>query len=873
MHPKANLKMKRTLFLTATFILILTNWRCTNDQATANLSVTWELISNIIDDEKTGCRAAFTITNNGSEILGNSGWAIYYNQTNRSVKSVEGNADIEQIIGDFYKISPKENFELKPGESTKITFDLSDWLIKESDAPHGIYLVKTDKKGKEIPAIIEDYKILPFTKPEQLNRHKNDFHAIVTPESRFIENENISLIEEPWVNFALIPAPFQFGEQEGTTTIDVSTKIHYQTGLENEARYLANRLKAIFKTEFEMVNTAGPGKNTIVLKIVPGVPLNGKVSESYVLRTKQTMTEIRGGDAAGIFYGIQSLLQLFPVDAYQTQPVQIQLPILIVADGPRFIYRGMHLDVARNFHDKNAVKKLIDAMSFYKLNKLHLHLTEDEGWRIEIKQLPELTQYGAFRGHDLNEENHLNPSYGSGPFADPTSSNGSGFYTQEDFIEILKYAKERHVEVIPEINVPGHARAAIKAMEARYRKLKSEGKNTEAEEYLLSDLDDKSEYLSVQSYPDNVVCPCRESVYKFYETVTEEIVEMYKTADVTLTTIHTGGDEVPAGVWEKSPLCEKFLSENEKYAKPYDLTYYFRERIGQIIAKHNLTMAGWEEIALTKTESGYDPNPEFLDNNFQPYVWNNLWGNQDLGYRLANAGYPTVLCNVTNLYFDLAYDKDPREPGFYWGGFVNTRKAVEFLPMNVFHSTSEDALGKPFNIAEDYKNMERLTPEGAKNIIGIQGQLWSETIKNWEMLEYYYMPKLMGLAQRAWSNAPMWLKIENDSIQAIEKNKSWNTFANIMGQKELHRLDNMFGGYNYRIPAPGVIIRDGKAIANCAIPGFTIRYERGGKEPTMRSPEYTSPVDYRGIMKFRVFNSKGRGSMVSTIGESPQLKD
>lgn len=857
--------MRRNFQLLFLITLISLNWRCVNEKSTADVSLEWELISNDIG-ENAGCRAAFTLTNSSSDVLGSSGWTIYFNQTNRKIQKVEGNATIEQIKGDFYRLSPSENFELQPGESTTITYELSAWLIKESDAPHGVYLVKTDESGNDISSVlIDNYSIKPFERPEQLNRHRNDGEPIVTPESRFLENEKLSLIKDEWISMAIVPTPFQFAHQEGRYTMDLSTKIHYQTGLENEALYLKNMLETIFNADIQMVNSTQYGANVILLKTVEGVPINGKTSESYVLRTKPTMLEIRGGDAAGVFYGIQSLIQLFPADVFHSQTVQIELPKLIITDAPRFVYRGMHLDVARNFHDKDAVKKLIDVMAFYKLNKLHLHLTEDEGWRLEIKKLPELTDFGARRGHTLEEENHLQPSYGSGPDPAFEASNGSGYYTQEDFIEILKYAKNRHVEVIPEINVPGHARAAIKAMEARYKKLKSTGKNDEAEAFLLSDLEDKSEYLSVQDYPDNVVCPCRESTYHFYEIVVEELKSMYDLAGVDFKVLHTGGDEVPNGVWEKSPLCQQFLAENDQYSTAYDLTYYFRDRLAKILSKYNLTMAGWEEIALKKTASGYDPNPEFLDDNFMPYVWNNLWGNQDLGYRLANAGYPTVLCNVTNLYFDLAYDKDPKEPGFYWGGFLNTRKALEFLPYNVFQSTTENALGNPFNIEEDYKNMERLTQEGAKNIVGIQGQLWSETIKDADMLEYYYLPKMFGLVQRAWASLPTWATIQDDSLRTTEMDKSWNNFANILSQKELPRLNHIFGGFNYRIPPPGVIVRNGKVEANSAYPGMTIRYERNGKEPTLRSPEYTTPTEVEGVMKFRVFDSKGRGSRVSEV--------
>ena len=161
---------------------------------------------------------------------------------------------------------------------------------------------------------------------------------------------------------------------------------------------------------------------------------------------------------------------------------------------------------------------------------------------------------------------------------------------------------------------------------------------------------------------------------------------------------------------------------------------------------------------------------------------------------------------------------------------MDTRKALEFLPYNVFMSTTEDALGNEFDIREDYKDMERLTQEGAKNIVGIQGQLWSETIKGSDMLEYYYTPKILGLAQRAWAQPPVWASIEDETVRNQEMDNAWNHFANVIGQKELHRMNFVFGGYNFRMAPPGVVVRGGQAVANATYPGMTIRYEVDGKE-------------------------------------------
>jgi hexosaminidase len=258
-------------------------------------------------------------------------------------------------------------------------------------------------------------------------------------------------------------------------------------------------------------------------------------------------------------------------------------------------------------------------------------------------------------------------------------------------------------------------------------------------------------------------------------------------------------------------------------------------------------------------------NPEFFYEQFVPYVWQNLWGNQDLGYKLANEGYPVVLCNVTNLYFDLAYNKDPKEPGLYWGGFVDTRKAYEFAPHDVFISTNIDPYGTPFSLADFRRNKVQLSPDKRVNIYGIQAQLWSETVKGQDMMEYALFPKLLALAERAWSQQPEWSILENENERAGSLQSDWSVFAHTLGHRELPRLTYMFDSVNFRIPQPGAIIEKGQLKANIAFPGLTIRYTTDGSEPTTESMEYTEAVAVKGSIKLRAFDKKGRGGRVIQI--------
>jgi hexosaminidase len=520
---------------------------------------------------------------------------------------------------------------------------------------------------------------------------------------------------------------------------------------------------------------------------------------------------------------------------------------------------------------------MLDLMAFYKLNKFHFHITDDEGWRLEMAALPELTEVGSRRGHTLDESDHLYPSFGSGPDPNPAVSHGSGYYTRADFIEILRYAGARHIEVIPEIDMPGHARAAIKAMDARYARLTAAGQTTDAESlllsesaFLLSEAGDMSEYLSVQMWRDNVVNVCQASTYRFLETVVDEIQSMYDEAGVPLTTIHTGGDEVPHGAWEQSPTCTRLIQEQEDLHSVHDLTRYFLRNFSRILNDRGLITGGWEEIALMPVEQNgqtvHVPNPEFLESRFRMNVWNNVWGwgSEANAYKLANAGYEVVLSNATNLYFDLAYNKDPEEPGYYWANFVNTRTAFEFIPFNFYQNATVDRMGHAIDPAT-YAGHERLTDAGRQNILGIQGQLWGENAKGPERLEYMAFPRILALSERAWTAQPAWAVSEDDIERNQELTESWSRFAHTTGRRELPRLDYLDGGVEYRIPLPGAIIEHGMLNANIAFPGLVVRYTTDGTEPTTSSTLYTEPVAVQGTVKLKAFDTRGRSSRTSVI--------
>ncbi len=823
------------------------------------MAVSWEVISNFVG-ESDEFDARFYIKNKGKEGLTDKNWAIFFNMAPRPIlpNKTPQTARVEHINGDWYKLVPESGFSLAPGDSVEIRYTGTEGVIKETDAPLGLYIAYYDSEGKEERLEqIGDATVIPFSKKEQMLRGKADQKPLPSAAQRYYDNLSLHPLTEEEL-LPLIPSPVRVVKSDGTYRLDGSQKISFGEGLDNEASFLSNRLKEITKVGYA-ISREGQGSSGIILKI-GDVKVNGINKEAYRLDISADKIVIEGADAAGVFYGVQSLLALIPFETYGKK--NVELNALKIEDAPRFHTRGLHVDVSRNFQTKETILRTLDLMAFYKLNHFLLYTTEDEGWRLEIDGLPELTEVGAQRQHTSGmDAPALHPAYGSGPIAYEVGKYGSGYYTKADFVEILKYAAARHIKVIPELNLPGHALAAIKAMEARYDRLMKEGKEKEANEYRLIDPDDRSKYLSAQGYKNNVVSVARESTYHFYEKVVDEMAKMYQQAGLKMDVIHAGGDEVAENVWTASPLAAKLMKENPAIKDPKNLQAYFFEKLLGRMKKKGLTVHGWEEVALLKAENGsYQPNAAFADGSVVPYIWNNLFDYKDLGYRLANAGYPVILCNVSNFYFDMSYNNDPEEPGLYWAGFVDTRDNWEFAPYNMFSTTEETNFGRKLDIDLDFKGMEKLRPNARKNIIGVEAQLWGETVKGRAMLEYLMLPKIMGFAESAWAKARDWEDMSPGENRKKRVGEAWNIFANTLAVKELPRMSRLNGGYNCRIPLPGAIVENGALKANVAFPGLRIRYTSDGTEPTQKSKEYTAPLPVSGLIKLKAFDKAGRSS-------------
>ncbi|MYN47699.1 family 20 glycosylhydrolase [Pseudoduganella sp. FT93W] len=819
-----------------------------------NLELAWACLGN----DASGFSARLQIRNAGPAALPAAGWTLYFN-TCRPVDPARLSASVCLLHpgGDLFGFAPAAGFAgLLPGQTLEIEYWSAGWAISVTDAPLGFYLVLQDAQGGQQVRALGDAQIAPFLTPAQQQRGPEDRLPASTAATRYAAACGLPEAE---ALHGLTPAPQSWRSAAGRLTLGAATRILYQPALASEAELLRELLDAQWGLAPHCLPADGqPAGDAIVLRLAQAGDGIAHGEETYGLEVRPQGVLICGASGHGIAHGIQSLLQLLSSAVAGV----IQLPLGVMRDAPRYAYRGLMLDVARHFIGKAAVLRIIDLMACYKLNTLHLHLSDDEGWRIAIAALPELTEVGARRGADAA----LCASFGSGPQAQ--DSAGSGYYSRADFIEILRHAQRRHISVLPEIDLPGHARAAILAMQARHQRLLAAGQVEAAEAYLLSDPEDCSTYLSVQLWRDNVMCVARPGCLRFIETVLRELQSIYAEAGTPLHTIHTGGDEVPDGAWLASPLCRQLMAQHG-LATTAQLQEYFFDQLRALVQHLGLRLAGWEEMAVASAPDGTGravPNPRFLDAPMRSYVWLSAWGKgrEDLGYRLANAGYPVVLCNGDRLYLDLACAKDPEEPGYYWAGFPGLREVLEFCPEDIYTDARCDLMGQALEPAA-LAGMVRLSEQGRANILGIQAQLWGENVRDGARLDYLLFPRLLAVAERAWCASPVWAGMNDMAARRAAQDAAWAEFSQRLGRHTLPRLDSLAVPPAYRLPVPGVVLQDGVLHANLELPGLTMRYTLDGSEPDAQAAVYTAPFAWvpspqqeGAQVRIAAFSSNGR---------------
>lgn len=480
-------------------------------------------------------------------------------------------------------------------------------------------------------------------------------------------------------DLGLVPRPRSVAIQSGFFAVGPGTKIGYAKGLEKEAGFLRQSIRFGDGHRFEIAPKTV--QNGINLRLDPGLSSLGP--EGYRLMVKPNGIVIAGAKPAGVFYGVQTLRQLFPAASFgKGLPAGgvTALPSVEIEDKPRFAWRGMHLDVARHFMPKEEVMRYLDLMALHKLNTFHWHLTDDQGWRLEIKRYPKLTSVGAWRKDTQTSW-------------DPPTFEGKphgGFYTQKDAREIVAYAAARHITVVPEIEMPGHAQAAI----AAYPELG----NTKKQLEVLNGWGVNADVFSVD-----------DTTIRFLQNVLDEVMTIFPSRF-----IHIGGDEVPKTQWKVSPTAQAKMQALG--LKDEDgLQSWFVHEMDTYLTGKGRRLIGWDEIL----EGGLAPGAAVMS-------WRGIEG----GIAAAKAGHDMVMASSTHLYLDYYQSRDiAREPHAI-GGFIPLSRVYAFEPVPA-----------------------ELTPEEAKHVLGVQAQIWTEYIPTFKAVEYMAYPRACALAEIAWSPA------------------------------------------------------------------------------------------------------------------------
>lgn len=525
---------------------------------------------------------------------------------------------------------------------------------------------------------------------------------------------------------------------------------------------------------------------------------------------------IESCDADGAYYAMTSFKNLL-ANAKVCNPQDVKVQNCVITDWPDMQYRGLMIDVSRNFIGMDKMKMFVDQMERYKLNTLQFHLIDDEGWRLEIKGIPELTSIGAF--HKIGDESQaLLPSYSG--LSGEEGSVSDGYYTREEFIDFLKYADAKHIKVITEIESPGHARAAIVSMKAY-------AERTGDTSMILHDPDDRSVYCSAQEYRDNAMNVVSEGLYKFMAHVIDDVKSMYEEAGLVMDCVHLGGDEVPDGAWTASPQARKFMQEHG-YTKTSQLKAYFVRRMVEICNSRNIKIGGWQEIAMNNDELTRKMLADAC------YGTNSWKGSAKWTQKLCDDGYNVIFCDYTNCYMDMHYVNSKEEFGATWGGAIDCRKAFMLLP---------------------YKDLK--TGRNADKIIGVQAQLWAETLRSFHHFSYSVFPKALPVFERAWNTKP---EFKNGIDAAFE-----DFYAQIC---DYEMPQFQAAGLSFRIPPVGMKLEDGRLMYLVApsVKDYVVRYTTDGSTPCETSPvlENGMPANGPATIKARLF-AHGQQSITSTL--------
>jgi hexosaminidase len=482
---------------------------------------------------------------------------------------------------------------------------------------------------------------------------------------------------------SIVPQPVMFEEHKGRMTISKSTIIICQPGLERQAGLLNDYIQSVTGYRLRTAKT-GPAVNSIAFMLGKAEPVNG----AYILDIKSNRIELTGQDGAGIMYGVQTLIQAMPASGRSLSAQQLH-----ITDYPRFAYRGMHLDVARHFFPVSFVKKYIDYLAFYKFNTFHWHLTDDQGWRIEIKKYPKLTSIGGWRNGTI---------IGRYPGKGNDSLHYGGYYTQAQVKEIVQYAADRFITVIPEIEMPGHASAAI----AAYPQLSCFPDESTAVPKGCTWAGPTTGKQVQQTWGvfEDVFAPT-EYTFNFLQDVLDEVMPLFPSKY-----IHIGGDECPKEAWKRSPFCQQLIKD-KGLKDEHGLQSYFIQRIEKYLNGKGRRIIGWDEIL----EGGLAPDATVMS-----------WRGEEGGIAAAQQGHDVIMTPGSHVYFDHSQSSD--EDSVTIGGYTPLEKVYSYEPVPAV-----------------------LNAEQAKHILGAQANVWAEYIKYPSKVEYTIFPRITALSEVLWS--------------------------------------------------------------------------------------------------------------------------
>lgn len=483
-------------------------------------------------------------------------------------------------------------------------------------------------------------------------------------------------------DYDVIPQPKEVNlNSDGHFLIAATTKVYYEEGLQREAEFLNEYANEILGYPLQTVAYNGQDRG-IVLTITPE---EFDKAEAYEIDVTPQRVTIKGADAAGVFYGIQTLRKSLPIAPPDTK-LPAFLPCGTIRDWPEFGYRGMHLDPCRHFMDLDSVKIYIDMLALHNMNQFHFHLSEDQGWRIEIKKYPELTQVGAYRnGTVIGHNSNLYDSVRYG-----------GYYTQDELRDLIQYAAERHINIIPEIDLPGHMQAAL----ATYPQLGCTG--------------GPYEVWRRWGVSEDVLCAGNEEAMQFAEDVLNEVMDLFPSPY-----IHIGGDECPKVRWEQCPKCQQKIKElgikgDERFSKEDYLQSYVMNRMAKVVEARGRRVIGWDEI---------------LEGNVSETAIIMSWRGTEGGIEAARKGHDVIMAPYSHLYFDYYQSEDIASEPECIGGYLPVERVYQFQPLP-----------------------SELTPEQQKHIIGVQANIWTEYIASFKHVQYMAMPRMDALAELQWNN-------------------------------------------------------------------------------------------------------------------------